>query len=114
MDFDPGKLEKLAHGCTEAAREYADYVHQERFFKVLSDAKLASLIMEAKVNDPDQSNVGLENIAKSSDSWIVFIEEQTKMLKQAGRRKIKYENAIRLWETERSMLALRREEFKRL
>lgn len=111
-DYQPEKLESLAHECSKASDAYADYVAQEKIFQVLHSGKLAALIMEQKEENPEESNVSLEMRAKASLSWKVFVGEQIRLLRESGKRRLKYEDANRKWETERSLLAIKRERFR--
>ncbi len=113
-DYKPDDLMYWDNECSKAAKEYEDYVHQEKMFQVLSSALLASLVMSFKKDFPTESNVSLEMRAKASSTWRDFMQEQMKLLKEAGKRWIHYEDCNRRWESARSMLAARREEFRRI
>jgi hypothetical protein len=112
MDFTPEKLEVLAEECSKLGDEYAAFVHEEKIFSVASAAYLAALVMEFKEKYPDESNVSLETRSRASDGWKKFTREHLEFLKKAGRTWVKYEEAKRRWETERSLLAERRERYK--
>jgi hypothetical protein len=113
-EYKPDELTYWDNECAKAAKNYLEYVHQEKLFKILSEGKLAALIMELKKEFAEESNVSLEMRAKASLDWKIFAAEQIKLLKEAGRTWLKYEDAQRRWETQRSILAAKREEFKRL
>lgn len=114
MDYKPDRLSECAERCTKAATEYQDLVNQEKIFQVLHAGKLAALMMDLKERNPDDSQSALEMRAKSSMDWKLFVGEQIKLLREAGRKWIRYEDAVRLWETERSRLKAHVEEFRRI
>jgi hypothetical protein len=114
MDYKPERLAYWAEECSKAAKEYAEYVHQEKLFQVLSSAKLAALVMMYKTVNPSESYVSLETRAKSSEDWRIFTNEQLTVLKEAGRKWIHYEDCKRQLETEQSIAAFKREEFKHI
>ena len=112
MDYRPDKLEQLSEECLKVARAYADYVNFETLFRERAKDFLAALMIESRAQD--MSETASENVARATENWIKFREEQFKELKKAGRLKIQYEEAKRKWETERTIQATKREEFKRL
>jgi hypothetical protein len=114
VDYRPEKLEEYCEDCNKAGMAYAGFVHQEKVYQMASSAYLASLIMGFKEKYPDESNVSLDTRSKASPEWQKFIKEYAGLLVKAGRAWVKYEDAKRRWETERSLLALRREEFKKI
>jgi hypothetical protein len=113
-EFKPDDLAYWDNECSKAADVYAEYFNQEKLFQVLSAAKLAALVMGLKEEFKTESNVALEMRARASEGWQTFVLEQVKLLKEHGRARIKYEDCNRHWETARSLLAQRREEFKRI
>jgi hypothetical protein len=114
MDYRPDRLSECAEKCSKAAEAYQDFVNQEKIFQVLHAGKLAAVMMKFKEENPDDSQSALEMKAKSSMDWKLFVGEQIRLLKEAGRRWVQYQEAIRQWDTERSRLAAFREEFKRI
>jgi hypothetical protein len=116
--FEPGRateddLIKWDAECGKRAAEYADFVYQKQFFEQASKDYLASLKLKAMESAEKMSDAESETRARASKEWASFREQQFGLLKEAGRREIQLESAVRHWETRRSCLSLRREEAKR-
>lgn len=99
--------------AAKAAENYADYVYQLKIFEALCKDFLAALKMKEKEANPKASDAELEMRARASMEWVAFRDEQMNTLRDAGRRQIKYENAVRRFEAARSRLSTHRAEISR-
>ena len=107
-------LDKWDGYCARAAEQYKHCVYAERTFKALRDARLAALKIEKRKANTEASNAELEMLAKGSPEWKAFLDEQLEVLKEAGQKKIQYENAKRRYETAREHEWTKRAELARL
>ena len=110
--YEPTDLEKWDNLAAKAAQEYAEYVYSEKLFEALSKDMLAALMNKLVLNK--DSIAHREMVARASDEWRAFREEQMKVLKEGGKRRIKYDNAQRRWETARSLLSAKKKEMERI
>ena len=106
-------LKRDAHAY-KCAKEYADYLYQERIYKDVRDAFLEAEKMRIRSSFKEKiSDAELTCRVKGSNEWVKFLDEQHKILREAGRLKIKYENAVRSYEAYRSALSARKKEIER-
>lgn len=99
--------------AAKAAENYCDYVYQLKIFEALCKDFLAALKMKEREANAKTSDAELEMRARASMEWVAFRDEQMNVLKDAGRRQIKYENAVRRFEAARSRLSNHRAEVSR-
>jgi hypothetical protein len=99
--------------AAKAAENYCDFVFQLKIFEALCKDFLAALKMKEREANAKTSDAELEMRARASMEWVAFRDEQMNVLKDAGRRQIKYENAIRRFEAARSRLSTHRAEITR-
>jgi len=106
-------LRRDAH-ATKCAQEYADYIHQDKFYKDAKDAFLAAEKMRIREEEDVKSDAELTCRARSSKEWATFLSQQHAVLKTAGHLRIKHENAVRSYEAYRSALSARKKELERM
>lgn len=100
--------------AAKAAKAYSEHVFTWKLFESHSKDMLASLKFKIKKESGQKiSDAELEMLARASDEWKVFRSEQMKQLKEAGKAQIAYDNAQRRWDTQRSILSVRKTEVKR-
>lgn len=114
MLFDEQKLAEADDRAAKAAQGYQDHVYALKIFESLSKDMLAALKMEMREQYGKASDAELETRARASEKWKIFRDEQIKILKEAGRKQIQYENAQRRFEAARSGFSMRRAEVGRL
>ena len=91
-------LEEAADLAAKAGEAYGEYVYRvkenEFLLKALFSAKFVEL--------DDGPTSRLEHLAKASKSYQMLSSQAASDLREAGKRKVAYENAIRQWETIRT------------
>lgn len=99
--------------AAKAARAYSEHVYTQKLYEGLCKDFLASLKMNLRDKLQKCSESELESRARATLEWGHFRASQMETLRESGRAKIKYDNAIRRWETIRTCLANKRAEVKR-
>lgn len=101
--------------ASEYAQDHAEYANQAIIFKQIRDDYLAALKMEIRGGmEGKVSDAELETRARASEQWKVFSKGQREKLKEAGRAKVRYDNACRSCEMYRSALSARKKEMERM
>jgi len=101
--------------AAKAAKAYAEYLYAQKLYEGRCKDYLAALKMEIRAKEAEKiSEAELDTRARSKKEWLEFRKEEMDILREAGAAKIKYDNALRRWETVRSILSTKREEMRRL
>jgi len=114
QDYTPEYLSQCDERAAKAAERYQDYVHQKKLFESLCKDMLAALALEIKIKLPEASQAEIDMRARASEEWKTFRDAQIEQLREAGKRWIQFENAVRRWETSRSGLSTRKKELERI
>lgn len=92
--------------------EYKNYVFAKMMYEGVCKDYMAALKMEFRT-EKDESEAKLESMVRASDDWKAFRKEKMAKLRDAGAAKIRYDNAIRHWESVRSCRSMRKKELER-
>lgn len=116
MNYTPDDLIKADHEASTAAAEAAPILAELEVYKEtakdLLEAIKARLSREAV--DKKLSGTALEMLARDTQDWKEFRDEQFKAIREAARAKVQATNAERHWHSIQSCLSYRKEEMKRL
>lgn len=112
VEFTLDELKNAEYFCWkayvlyQAARDDADILHE-------TGKDLLKSLMNA-LNVEDNSEARLERIARSGEAWKTHRLAEYEAILKAGILKVKYDSAVRYWDTIVSGLAYKRAELTKL
>lgn len=106
---------KAEHWCWLAQKKMQESLDDADILKENSKDVLAQIMTDIENTDPEKkwAATELERLARSSEKWKKYREGQFKAQYQAGVDKVKYQSAVRYWETIQSGLSFKKTEMKR-
>lgn len=107
------ELTELNAKASKVGSKYGKYYYQHNIFKEAVKHYLSARIMELRTDNPKASEAKLDVMARASKEYKDQLTLLSKDLKEAGRLKIQYEDAVREVESCRTRISLRKSEIER-